>query len=117
MDLEYPGFGEIVIRGRTFDHDVVIEGGAVRTRDKRPSRRHPDRRGHTPLSAAEALPWSGERLVVGTGASGRLPVLPEVEAEAADRGVELVVLPTADACRMLRTVEDAEVYAVLHLTC
>jgi hypothetical protein len=117
MDVEYPGFGEIVIRGQRLDHDVIIEGGVVRARDKGPSRRHPDRRGHTPLTAAEDLPWSGTPLVIGTGASGRLPVLPEVEAEAAARGVELVLLPTADACRMLRGSDDAEVYAVLHLTC
>lgn len=117
MDLEYPGFGSILIGGRRLEHDVVIDRGEVRPRHKKPSRRHRDRFGHTPLSIEEDLPWSGSRLVIGTGAAGRLPIMVEVEAEAAARGIELVALPTAEACVLLREVDDAEVCAVLHLTC
>ncbi len=40
MDIEYPGFGEIVVEGTRFEHDVVIEKGVVRPRDKGPSRAH-----------------------------------------------------------------------------
>jgi hypothetical protein len=69
------------------------------------------------LTAAEDIPWSGTRLVIGTGASGMLPVLPDVEAEAAARGVELITVPTAAACVLLQTVSDDETYAILHVTC
>jgi len=116
VDIEYLGFGSIVIDGVHFDHDVVIEDGAVRKRDKAPSRAH-KRGGHTPLSADEQLPWGGTQLVIGTGYSGRLPVLPDIELEAIRKKVELVVLPTAAACALLEDVESPTVNAVLHLTC
>ncbi len=117
MEVEYPGFGAIVVAGERFDHDVVIEAGRVRRRRKGPSKRYRDQFGHTPLSIDEDIPWSGSRLVVGTGADGRLPVMPEVWAEAEVRGVELVAMPTAEACSLLRSIDAPGVNAVLHVTC
>jgi hypothetical protein len=117
MDVEYPGFGSIVIGGRRFDHDMVVEAGSVRPRRKGPSKRDRSAYGHTPLTAAEDIPWSGSRLIVGTGASGRLPITPEVWKEAKRRGIELVALPTSEACELLRSIDDDEIAAVLHVTC
>ena len=117
VDVEYPGFGTIVVDGERFDRDVVMEAGRVRPREKGPSKPYRDRYGHTPLSVDEDLPWAGKRLVVGTGASGSLPVMPEVIEEAGRRGVELVPVPTAEACELLRPLDPHEVYAVLHVTC
>lgn len=116
MDVDYPGFGSIIVAGTRYDHDVVIEAGAVRPRDKGPSRLRAAG-GHTPLSVAESIPWSGSTLVIGTGASGRLPVLAEFEEEARARSVELLVMPTADACSYLRDVAASDAYAILHVTC
>ena len=48
MDIEYPGFGVIEVEGTRYNHDVVIEAGAVRKRDKGPSRSRGGS-GHTPL--------------------------------------------------------------------
>lgn len=117
MDIHYPGFGSIVVQGTTYAHDIVIESGVVRRRDKAPSKSLKVRAGHTPLSAAEDIPWSKPKLVIGSGHSGSLPVLPEVAKKARTLGVDLVVLPTAEACRLLRTFEAADVNAVLHVTC
>lgn len=117
MEISYPGFGEIVIDGQRYDHDVVIADGAVAERDKGPSRTLKSSLGHTPLTAKEDLPWSRSRLIIGSGYSGRLPVLPEVETEAKTRGVDLVVLPTADAVRLLNDTDQSGVNAILHVTC
>jgi hypothetical protein len=100
----------------TGSHDVVIDSGDVRRRDKRPSKQL-GHSGHTPLSAAEAVPWHGARLIVGTGAYGRLPVMPELYDEASRRGVEIVALPTAEACDLLDKADRNEVSAILHVTC
>jgi hypothetical protein len=110
-------FGEIRIEGVTYAHDLVIDRGRIRRRDKSPSKPLREQYGHTPLSAAEGLPWGGRQLIVGTGVDGRLPVAPEVYQEAARRGIELTVLPTPDACRLLADRERKQVYAVLHVTC
>jgi hypothetical protein len=55
--------------------------------------------------------------VIGTGASGQLPVMPEVVDEARRRGIEIIVRPTAEACELLAATEDSAVAAILHVTC
>ncbi|MDQ3937739.1 MAG: hypothetical protein M3253_03555 [Chloroflexota bacterium] len=117
MNARLVSFGQIEIDGRRFRHDVVIEAGRVRRRDKAPSKAIADSSGHTPLSAAEEIPWIGRRLVVGTGAYGRLPVMPELYEEAGRRGVELLARPTAEACLLLRDADPEDVSAILHVTC
>jgi hypothetical protein len=66
VDVDYPGFGAVMIDGERFDHDVVVEAGRVRRRRKRPSKPYRSRYGHTPLSLATRRssgrrrnPWSG----------------------------------------------------------
>lgn len=117
VDVDYPGFGSVVIDGSRFEHDVVVEADRARRRKKGPSKAYRNRYGHTPLSTDEDIPWSAPRLVVGTGASGQLPIMPEVWEEAKVRGVELVALPTSKACELLRSIDKREVYAILHVTC
>ncbi|MGH2358647.1 MAG: MTH938/NDUFAF3 family protein [Candidatus Limnocylindria bacterium] len=117
MNISLVSFGQLEINGRRFDHDVVMEGGRVRRRKKRPSKPYRERYGHTPLSADEAIPWTAPRLIVGTGATGQLPVMDEVYEEARRRGVELIVQPTVEACRLLTAAKANEVAAILHVTC
>src|SRR5256885_8989975 len=63
-----------------------MDRGEVRLRKKKRSKRYRDEFGHTPLSADEKIPWKCERLVIGTGAQGALPVMPAVLEEAERRG-------------------------------
>ena len=116
MDARLVSFGVIEIDGRQYTHDVVVEGGHIVKRKKSPSKPYRDAYGHTPLSADEAIPWPAARLIIGTGASGQLPVMPEVYAEADRRGVEIVTLPTAAACDLLQREGDGTA-AILHVTC
>jgi hypothetical protein len=109
-------FGSIQIDGKTYDHDVVLDRGTIRKRDKQPSRLLRSVYGHTPLSLSEKIPWDCHRLVVGTGAQGALPLDPELKREARKRRVELVSLPTADAIALLEK-DSKGTNAVLHVTC
>jgi hypothetical protein len=109
-------FGSIRIDGVTYEHDVVIDRGEVRKRKKKASKRYRDGYGHTPLSAKEDIPWQCRRLVVGTGAEGRLPVMDEVRKEAQLRKVELLSLTTKDAIAILNE-SGKYTNAVLHVTC
>ena len=117
MKVRLRGFGSIEVEGREYDHDIVIEGGRIRKRKKKPSKPYRSEFGHTPLSADEKLPWGGSRLIIGTGVYGSLPIMAEVREEAGRRGVDLVALPTEDACRLIASLDKREVYAVLHVTC
>jgi hypothetical protein len=109
-------FGSIQIDGVTYEHDVVIEGGRVRKRKKKASKKFRDDFGHTPLSADEDIPWTCRRLVIGTGAHGALPVMDDVKREAKRRKVELVVLPTPDAIKIFQKGSE-QTNAILHVTC
>ena len=117
MDARLISFGLIEIDGQRYEYDMVLEQGVIRKRKKGPSKVHRDRYGHTPLSIAEAIPWSAPVLIVGTGASGQLPVMPELYEEARRRGVEVVAEPTTEACERLRSADTEDVSAILHVTC
>ncbi len=56
-----------------------------------------------------------ERLVIGTGAYGRLPVMEEVKHEAERRKVELLIVPTSKAIQLVE--KDPAANAILHVTC
>jgi hypothetical protein len=115
MRFEGFSFGSILINGTSYEHDVVIDRGKIRKRDKKPSKKFRDTFGHTPLSAEEDIPWKCRRLVIGTG-TGALPVMNEVKQEARRHEVELVIVPTRDAIKILQE-EPAHTNAILHVTC
>jgi hypothetical protein len=109
-------FGSIAIDRVTYDYDVIIDRGKVRKRKKKPSKKFREEFGHTPVSTAEKIPWKCERLVIGTGNYGSLPVMDEVKKEARRRKVELVILPTDEAIEMLAK-KSHDSNAILHVTC
>lgn len=117
MRVRFAGFGAVIVDGERYEHDVVIERGHVAKRRKKLSKERRGALGHTPLSLAEPIPWRCRRLIVGTGADGRLPILAEVMEEARRRGVELVAVPTDEACRRLAGADPEETAAILHVTC
>jgi hypothetical protein len=116
MRIDQFTFGSIRIDGVVYEHDVVIVRGQVRKRKKKSSKPFRDAFGHTPLSVEEEIPWGCRRLVIGTGASGALPVMDEVKQEAARREIPLLTLPTPEAIRALEA-EPKDTNAILHVTC
>ena len=116
MRFEDFSFGSVRIDGVTYEHDVVIDRGEVGKRKKKPSKRFREEFGHTPLSVEEAIPWKCRRLLVGTGAYGKLRVMDEVKLEAERRKIELLIFPTAQAIEALNKAPD-DTNAILHVTC
>jgi hypothetical protein len=101
MRFDNFSFGSLQIDDSTYEHDVVIDRGEIRDRKKKPSKKFRNDFGHTPLSIAEDIPWECRRLVIGTGAYGRMPVMEEVEREAKRHKVKLLILPTMQAIEIL----------------
>jgi hypothetical protein len=116
MRFEGFSFGSVRIDGTVYDHDVVIDRGEVRRRKKKASKKFRDAFGHTPLSLEERIPWKCRRLLIGTGAYGRLPVMKEVLREAERRKIELLTFPTAKAAGILNQ-DSQDTNAILHVTC
>jgi hypothetical protein len=116
MQFENFSFGSVRIDGSTYEQDVIIDRGEIRKRHKKPSKKFREDYGHTPLSVEEDIPWKCHRLVVGTGAYGRLPVMKEVQREAERHRVKLLILPTIQAIEALQQEPD-DTNAILHVTC
>jgi hypothetical protein len=101
-------FGRITIDGVVYDHDVVIEAGRKKRREGS---------GHTPLTADEEIPWGGQRLWVGTGAYGSLPVADDVRQMARRLRVDLLIKPTPELVRLFNESPPSATNLILHVTC
>jgi len=107
-------FGEIVIDGRRYTSDVIVFPDKVKADWWR-------KEGHQLCveDIEEVLKEKLDVLVVGTGQSGLVKVLPETEKYVRSMGVELFVQRTGEAYKTFnRLVQSGKrVVAALHLTC
>ena len=106
-------FGLIVVNGKKYTSDVIIFPDRVKENWWRKS-------GHQLCleDIAEVIAENPEVLIVGTGASGLMKVLPEVQRAAQAQGIKLVAEPTSEACNTYNQLCPSQrVVAALHLTC
>ena len=106
-------FGKIVIDGQSHSKDVILL----------PNRVIPNwwrNEGHT-LSISDltdVLAAKPQGLIVGQGALSRMQVPDEIGAALQIEGIDLIVLPTSEACQEYnRLSKEGEYAAALHLTC
>lgn len=110
--LEGYTFGRVTVDGEQRTRDlIVLPDGVVHDWWRR--------EGHSLVidDLAQVLEELPERLVVGSGAHGRLRPVPAVIEELARRGVEVEVHPTDRAVRRYNELDDRRAAAALHLTC
>ena len=113
MHIDSYEFGQIVIDGVTYRQDLLIWPGQIKKDWWR-------RQAHL-LQAEdvfEALAAKPQVLVVGQGQPGRLEVAPALAAYLQEKGIDLIALPTREACQTInRLAEKRRLAAALHLTC
>jgi len=106
-------FGEIIISGIKYSSDVIIFHDRVIDNWWRKT-------GHElcPDDITKVFEENPEVLVVGTGVSGLMKVLPKVEEMALARGIELIVDTTDNACDIYNQLSRSRrSVAAFHLTC
>ena len=105
-------FGRVVVDGVEETRDVIVLPGRV-------VRNWWRRDGHALVldDLADVLDELPGRLVVGTGAYGRMVPDPAALEALRERGVEVEALPTADAVRIYGAGDPRRTAAALHLTC
>ena len=105
-------FGRIVVDGEEETADVILLPGRLVRSWWRLD-------GHRLVleDLADVLDELPERLVVGTGAYGRLVPHADTVERLRARGIEVEALPTADAVRRYAELDPARTAAALHLTC
>jgi hypothetical protein len=112
--VEAYSFGSIRVRGRTYDGDVVLAGDTIS--------RWWREEGHlvSPADIAPILATGAQVLVIGTGHSGGMEVSAEAAALCGEKGVELIVRPTAQATRRYNELlleAKRRVAGAFHVTC
>jgi hypothetical protein len=117
MHIDAFEFGRITIDGVAYDRDVVVDRGQIRKRKKGPSKPRKAEFGHTPLTVAEEIPWKAQRLWIGTGAHGRLPIADDLLEEARRRGVELLTKATPELVKEINKSLPEDTNLILHVTC
>jgi hypothetical protein len=105
-------FGRIVVDGVEQTRDVILLPGRVVPNWWR-------RDGHRLVFAdlEAVLDELPERLVVGTGAYGRMTPDPEALEQLHERGIEVEALHTGEAVRRYGALDPDRTAAALHLTC
>jgi len=106
-------FGEVVINGQKYSSDVIIFPDRVQSEWWRDESHE-----LTLKDISGIISEKPEILLVGTGASGMMRVMHEVEQEAEARDIQLIVQPTGEACEIYNQLAPTQrVVAALHLTC
>jgi hypothetical protein len=105
-------FGRVVVDGTEQTRDVIVL----------PHRVIPNwwrKEGHALVLADldEVLDDLPERLVVGTGADGRMQPDPDCVRRLEERGIEVEIFRTEEAVRRYALLDQTRTAAALHLTC
>jgi hypothetical protein len=105
-------FGRIVVDGQEETRDlIVLPGRVVRNWWRR------DGHGLVLDDLANVIDELPERLIIGTGAYGRLRPDPQTLDRLRGRGTDAKALPTPDAVHRYLQLDPDRTAAALHLTC
>jgi hypothetical protein len=111
--IDVYSFGEIKISGKSYRSDVIIYPDHVDANWWR-------KQGHDLDidDIKEAIDSKPEIIIVGTGQPGMLQVDNKTMKKIHELGIEIVVLPTEQACKEYNRIgQKKKVIACLHLTC
>jgi hypothetical protein len=110
--LDDHGFGRLTVDGEEHTRDVIVLPRRVVADWWR-------REGHRLVleDLDDVLDELPERLIIGTGAYGRMRPDPDALEQLRARGVDVEVLPTDEAVRRYGGLDPAATATALHLTC
>ena len=112
------GFGSVKVKGKRYDHDIVIHvDGAVTRREKKKSKDLKAVYGHTPLSERELtflVDEHPEVVYIGSGYEGRLPIT-HVAKRLLD-AYDIVIKPTPGIREDIEN-ETRRFCAIIHVAC
>jgi hypothetical protein len=111
--LEDYSFGRVTVDGEGYTKDLIVHDGGVISNWWR-------KQGHSlvPEDLDAVMTTKPRVLIVGCGASAQL-VVPRATLDwLREQGIEVVPLPTGEACRRYNDIaSQGDVVAALHLTC
>lgn len=113
MHIDSYEFGRIVVDGQTFTQDIILLPDGIQDTWWRQQSHLLQLADIAPVLAAKP-----QVLIVGQGQPGKMRVDPELPGTLTSLGIELITVPTAEACRLFNSLAGKRpVAAALHLTC
>jgi hypothetical protein len=118
MKIDGTTFGEIVIDGKTYDHDVVIRlSGEIVKRKKKLSKRLYGTSHMLSKNEAKFLFEKGcEQIIIGSGQFGNVQLSPEAKTYFAKHDCEVLLKPTAEAIGAFNRSRARKI-GLFHVTC
>lgn len=118
MKIDGTTFGEIVIDGKTYEHDVVIRlSGEIIKRKKKLSKRLCGTSHVLSKDEAKFLFEEGcEQIIIGSGQFGNVRLSPEAGAYFAKHDCEVLLKPTPEAIGAFNR-SHARKIGLFHVTC
>ncbi|HDD35793.1 MAG TPA: hypothetical protein ENF30_03215 [Candidatus Desulfofervidus auxilii] len=112
--IEQYHFGHIVINGKAYNSDVIVTKDNVFSSWWR-------KEGHKVYweDLERFITPEIKTVILGTGASGLMQPTTELKQKLAERGIELIAMPTKKAIEVFNSYikEKKEVLGGFHLTC
>jgi len=111
-------FGEIVIDGTAYDHDVIITiSGKIRKRKKKLSKKYYGTSHVISLEEAQYLyEKDAEEIIIGTGMYDMVTLSPEASEFLADQRCQVTTAATPQAIELYNS-SPTRVMALFHITC
>jgi len=115
LEIKYYSFGRMIIGTKEYTSDLILDmEGHIQDNWWR-------KQGHylSPEDIAAVLESAPKKIVIGTGANGRMAVSDQVIQVCQKKGIELEILPTAEAVTHFNCAVQAgiPVAGCFHLTC
>jgi hypothetical protein len=106
-------FGQIIIKGKTYNSDVIIYQDKV---DHKWWRKDGHLLQRDDLS--DIIKCNPEILIIGTGQTGLMEVPEDTKRFVQSKGIKLIIDDTENACKIYNNlISKNNVIAALHLTC
>ena len=118
MKIDGTTFGEIVIDGKKYDHDVVIRlSGEIVRRKKKLSKRLYGTSHVLSKDEAKFLFEKGcEQIIIGSGQYGNVHLSPKADSYFAKHDCEVLLKPTPEAIEAFNRSRGKKI-GLFHVTC
>ena len=118
MKIDGTTFGEIVIDGKTYDHEVIIRlSGEIVQRKKKLSKKLYGTSHVLSKDEAKFIFEKGcEQIIIGSGQSGNVHLSPEAEAYFAKHTCQVLLKPTPEAIGAFNRSRARKI-GLFHVTC
>ena len=118
MRIDHTAFGEIMIEGKTYEHDVIVRlsGKVVKRKKKLSKQLYGTSHVMSEVEAKFVFEKGCKQLILGSGQEGNVRLSSEAEAYFAKKNCQVVIQPTPRAICAFNEALGKKI-GLFHVTC